>query len=413
MKSLKFILVFTLVLAFLGCKKDEGLNDSDHKQKFIKSYGTLSEGVDIAQTADGGFILFGTIQGASSIDLYLKKVDGFGNDQWSKTYDGPLGGFDEIAAAVKILDNGGYILLGTTTDTIPGAYIRSSYLIQTDYLGNVVNKSTYNSGVSAPKIENEQAYGISVIQSGNEIGNFLIVSEKSVTRTGGGVFSVGIVRGIENGSLNLLFINTLATISGSGFNIGPRDILITSNLEVVVTGFVDKTGSNGVLIAVYNEKGNGFVNFPSYGGAGNDLGHAIIENSKGEVVVAGYTTQGTKQLYVLNSIEYIGFTPSVQWSFTGKNSGENEAFDIVEMTDGYVIAGYSELNADRQFFLVKINSTGTSVIWEKKYGFVDFDAANALIKTDDNGLAVLGTSSDERGNKVMTLLKLDAGGNLR
>ena len=101
------------------------------------------------------------------------------------------------------------------------------------------------------------------------------------------------------------------------------------------------------------------------------------------------------------------------WKFPTALSQDDACLSVVDQIDGYVLVGYSESGGDRQMIITKISKDLGSVLWTKDYGYVDYDEAISVISTSDNGLAIVGTSSDERGNRIMTLLKLDSKGNLK
>lgn len=419
MKKGVLYLVLSISVIFSACKKDEGLNDSDHKSKFIKTMGTNAEGVDIKQTADGGYILLGTIQGESSKDIYLKRVDARGNHIWSRSYDGPLGDQNETASRIQVLDDGGYAIVGTTTifdSNSTAGFINATLLLVTDFEGNARTRPALAFATGS----NEIGFGIFISPS----GDFVLASEVTVILSATGQFKNGYIRLIDKNDYSVkATVEGTLNSSGPGSNLSFRDILVSSNDKVVLTGMTDQNGveestrGESLLLGVLqSDTSTSLDKNLAYGELDSDIGHRIIENSKDEVVMCGYSViSGNKQLYAINftNAGVLEPSPIPQWTYSGDHSGENEAFDIVEVSDGYVIAGYTESNDDRQFYIVKINSTGSSVVWEKEYGYVDFDEAKAIVATDDNGLAVLGTSSDERGNRVMTLLKLDANGNLK
>lgn len=436
MKRLAYINVLMIALALFSCKKDEGLSDADHKSKFIKAMGTAAEGVDLKQTSDGGYILLGTAQGSGGTDIYLKKVDGFGNHQWSKTYDGPLGGSQESAAAIEIKDDGGYIVLGTTTAEVSRVVagiqnpvtqtVQSSYLLDLDFQGNVIKSSTYNSGIQIlgvdtsantviVDVENETGNGLTK----TPLGNYLISSEKDIIILGSGTFKVGYARVIDPSSFSVIRLDSadLTLTSGNENNVVFVDAAFTASNQAVITGSIDQPqdAATGIsaLLSVYIE-GSGFTKNLAFGGSGEDEGQVIRSSASGDMIIAGYYSEGaTKQAYVLSFNDVNLPTPTPNWSFINTASVSNEVFDFVEVSDGFILAGYQEVDQNRQFYVLKINLDGSTKMWEKDYGFTGFDEAKAIVATDDNGLAVLGTSSDERGNRVMTLLKLDASGNLR
>ncbi len=96
----------------------------------------------VKQTSDGGFILAGSTMsyGVGQNDVYLIKIDIFGNLIWSKTFGG---NGNEGAAEILITSDGGFILAGNTNSY--GAGDSDKYIIKTDSLGNLVWSKTYGS----------------------------------------------------------------------------------------------------------------------------------------------------------------------------------------------------------------------------------------------------------------------------
>lgn len=76
------------------------------------------KGVSICPATDGGLVILGTVESETDQeDLYLVKTDGFGNLIWHYNY----GGTDnQQAASVRPLQDGSYLLFGTTYFTSPG-----------------------------------------------------------------------------------------------------------------------------------------------------------------------------------------------------------------------------------------------------------------------------------------------------
>jgi hypothetical protein len=95
----------------------------------------------IAPTSDGGYVVagktcsFGT---AGSCDVWVLKLDGWGNVVWQKTYGGTD---DEDASAIAPTSDGGYVVTGKTRSF--GAGGGDVWVLKLDSSGNVVWQKTY------------------------------------------------------------------------------------------------------------------------------------------------------------------------------------------------------------------------------------------------------------------------------
>lgn len=116
--------------------------DADGNEKWSKDYGgTGGEAAsDILVTNDGGYLVLGstTSIGAGEFDVHLFKTDALGNMQWEKTYGGANW---EEASSIQPTADGGYIIAGFTVSA--GDNARDFYLIKTDASGNLQWEKTY------------------------------------------------------------------------------------------------------------------------------------------------------------------------------------------------------------------------------------------------------------------------------
>jgi hypothetical protein len=110
--------------------------------QWAKTYGGISDdgAFSVQQTYDGGYIVAGYTRsfGAISEDVFLIKIDPFGDIQWAKTYGGKG---SEVATSVRQTADGGYIVAGYTTSF--GAGKGDIFLIKTDANGNIIWAKTY------------------------------------------------------------------------------------------------------------------------------------------------------------------------------------------------------------------------------------------------------------------------------
>lgn len=138
--------------------------DAEGNVQWDGKYGGPSQdqAFSMIQTADGGYALAGFTYsyGAGVSDFWLVKTDGFGNEQWNKTYGGPYG---ESANSVIQTSDGGYAIAGVT-----GSYGNGQgdfWLVKTDALGNKLWNRTYGG--------DETDYAYSAIQTSS--GGYILV----------------------------------------------------------------------------------------------------------------------------------------------------------------------------------------------------------------------------------------------
>ncbi len=136
------------------------------------------------------------------------------------------------------------------------------------------------------------------------------------------------------------------------------------------------------------------------------VGYNILLNTVGVGFIVGFDANGN-QLFAKN---------------TGGAGSFNYAMDLVETADGQVlICGYgnSDLNSNGSnaydIWVRKISRNDRSSIWLKSFGSIgQSDIPNAVIRTRDNGFALVGGSNYYVGgisNSYPLFLKIDGNGN--
>jgi hypothetical protein len=110
-----------------------------------KTYGGSGDdfGWDAQPVSDGGIVFVGYTNsfGAGGMDMYLMRLDTYGNELWSRTYGGPE---DDIAYSVSPTDDGGFILFGETRSYGSGDADALAVKLSSD--GSVTWSRTYGSG---------------------------------------------------------------------------------------------------------------------------------------------------------------------------------------------------------------------------------------------------------------------------
>ena len=136
-------------------------------------------------------------------------------------------------------------------------------------------------------------------------------------------------------------------------------------------------------------------------------------------------------ILVLFSMSRLIAQPNIQWQKCLGGSKEDDAFSIIQTSDGgYVLAGLTQSNDGditnnhsvidySDFWVVKLNVTG-SIQWQKCYGGSNADAANSIQQTTDGGYIVAGSaySNDSdvtanHGGADYWVLKLDSAGSIQ
>ena len=160
MRSVTFIILSFFVLIYLSCDRDE--ITPEQSDSFVKFYGgpSLDYGVDVKQTGDGGYAILGTITTPDKgTDMCLILTDKYGNSVTATKYYG--GAYDDKGICLRMLDDGGLILLGSYQDSITG---------NTDVL--IAKTNSYGVSLWEKIIDmdgNQEAYDLQVTSSGNMI----------------------------------------------------------------------------------------------------------------------------------------------------------------------------------------------------------------------------------------------------
>jgi PKD repeat protein len=148
--------------------------DANGRYVWYKTYNSESHwGDDVAfsiqQTNDGGYVVAGSTGAqqnvASNVDVYIIKLDASGNKIWEKTYGGSSG---DVAYSIQQTSDGGYIVAGMTVPF--GVAYPDVYIIKLDEYGNQIWEKTYggSSGDVAYSIQQTSDGGYIVAGSGSE-----------------------------------------------------------------------------------------------------------------------------------------------------------------------------------------------------------------------------------------------------
>lgn len=294
------------------------------------------------------------------------------NIQWQKclgafnSYDSLVGNFHlgyETARSIIKTQDGGYILAGETSgndgDVFGNHGSVDFWVVKMDLNGNIIWQKCLG-GLN-------DEYANDIIQTND--GGYLIV--------GGSESNDGDVFGNHGGvDFWVVKLNSSGTLQWQKCFGGNQKEVANSVKEVALGGFV--------IVGTTETINNGDVS--GYNGGISDGWVIKISNS------------GT-----------------LQWQKCIGDSGKDEIEDVTInnvgdfVTSGTTNSYYGSGNHGAQdFWLVKINSNGV-ITWNKCYGGSNFDIANSIEYTSDNGYILAGSTNSDNGdvngnNSVQTLI---------
>ena len=387
-------LIFLLAVLLFACNKEDYVS-SGQADSFIKFFGnSLSDfGFDVKQTSDGGYIFIGTTTTSEDgTDMLLIKTNKYGNQEWAKNFGGDL---DDKGYSLQIAYDGGYILLGSTTQSTGNT--TDFYLVRTDNSGNETWANTIGGS------SNEEGY---CVQQTDDGGYILIGYTESY---GFGAKDIFLVKTDQNG--DTLWTNTFG---GPVDDIG-RSVAQKNDKSFVITGSTksfSETGQDGSNLIIIKTNENGFeTDKITYGGLDNDYGESIQILPGGGYVVTGTTSSsgnGLSDIYLLLIGENIHEEP-VTKTFGGSENDFGYSIRLTE-NNGFIIVGTKGISGNSAVYLIKTDNSGAEE-FSKTYGGVGNETGKAVEQTTDGGFIIIGSSVIE-GNSMISLVKTRPDGGL-
>jgi hypothetical protein len=230
----------------------------------------------VRQSTDGGFIAVGSTYsfGAGSYDIYLIKTDAFGNLLWSKVYGGSS--LDE-GKAIELTSDGGYIITGTT---VVSSIAYNSYLLKTDFNGNVLWSKAYGGTANGN-------YGFSV---DNTAGNGFAIT--GYTGSGAGNDDAFLIRTDSAG--NLQWSKTYGNTRYERAN----SVRHTSDGGFVLAGVTNRLSGGNLNYIIRTDSNGDTLWTRCFGGTG--LATSIRETNDSGFICYGYVT-----MFPLSQVGYV------------------------------------------------------------------------------------------------------------
>jgi hypothetical protein len=314
----------------------------------------------VIATTDGGYLLGGWTQsfGSGMDDVWLLKTNFQGDSLWNLSY-GILTD-DRAEAVIEVPD--GYLAAGFSNGIVSGE--KDMLLLKTDLDGNLLWHRTY--GGASP----DQARALAPV-------------------AGGGCVMAGNTAsyGVAGSDLWMLKVDSEGdsiwsrTFGGEGTE-WAYAVTPASDGGFVAAGITTSFGAGGNDMWLVKASANGDSLWShTYGGNSQDEARAVIETSDGGFLIAGQTYSFGSFLTDMWVVKTDANGDSL-WSRTFGAIDEDEAWDVVETSDGgYLIAGMTESfgSGDKDMWLVKMSLDGDS-LWSQTYGGPAADGAYALVQ---------------------------------
>ena len=366
---------------------------------------------DVAQAMeiapDGGFIILATtrIQKAESdipnFKIKLIKTDPLGNPVWQMLYPAvDVKDKNYTAGAIQIIPSGGYVITG---DDIQANGTIKALLMTVDDIGGLTKSASYNTSTG----QTVRGKAVAV----NAAGNFLVLSTSGNDKM--------YLTEIDKNTFQSVIPNPVEYAAGQT-NLSNR-LLIDELGKAVWSGVVTKSGLTGIRLikTTPNSINTDFdllISIPGFNEVGKDfckygLGYALTGSTNQK---NGVATPGTDTDILFKRLSSDGTVLS-STSFPIENQND-EGNSISTTLDGGLILLSSANSAgiagrgDTDFYLIKINAFGDKT-WTSAFGSKFKDEGVTVRQTSDSGYVVLGTTT-QGSLKIITLLKTDKNGKI-
>lgn len=346
-------------------------------------------GFQVQQTNDGGYALFGATWNntAGSADMLLIRTDAIGNELWSRTY----GGVNlDMGYGGRQTADGGYVLCGM----FGGFGTDSLTLIRTDALGNMTWTGHYPGALGR-----DIAYN--VVETAN--GGFTVCGFTEGT----GVAEDALLLHVDaTGGLQWARTIDLAASEVAWNLVATND----GGYAMVLNSFqVGDVNGDPVLVRCNAQGDTLWTRRYVFGGA--DETHGLALTNDGGFLLAGGNGYPDRDLVLLRT----DAQGNELWRQEWVTAWDEMANGVQAMDDGgFIGAGRTAAQQPGQvaMYLLRTDAAGT-LLWERTVERGLICQANALDRTDDGGVVVIGYTTDTLGGGSLTdifLAKADGAG---
>ena len=347
----------------------------------------------VALVSDGGYLLAGsttdTLEEVTVAEL--TRLDMYGDVIWRKQYPGDgTSSFSDLL----IETNGSIIAVGWTA-TAPGRD-PDIYAVNTDADGNLIWETIYG------ELEKDEAHALIKAHD----GSYILACETNNTEASGGIKDAMLVKMSAGGSV--IWKKLYGTTEGED----ARSVAPTIDGGYVFTG-IQSIGATGfdIYFVKTDAEGNKVweKNYPN-----GDVANSLVSTDDEGFILAGYRLAeglGGREVYIVKTSS----TGDTLWTKTFGGINAEEASSIIQTSDlGYLIAGRTGSfgAGGDDVYLIKLDNSGAES-WVRYYGGKAGDHASCVREISGDGYIVTGGTGSFGGGSNIYVLKLNADGLLQ
>ncbi|MBP6312708.1 MAG: T9SS type A sorting domain-containing protein, partial [Flavobacteriales bacterium] len=354
-----------------------------------RTFGGLGDdqGMSIRALADDGAIFCGSTGsfGVGGGDVYLVRLDINGSIVWSRTIGGPG---VEVGSQVLVLNDGGFLVIGTTNSNGAGGYDGFATRLTPD--GDILWQHTYGTS------EWDFFYGGDLFDD----GFYFAGRTFGYGSTSGDYWVVKVdLQGNE------IWNNSYGQDGAEE----ARSLLCTPTGDCIVAGTADLDSPNSTSVIFRVNQSGQQLWATELGVEGQEVARDVASIASGGYVLAGYNVglDSTKRMF-MGKVSEDG---AVDWVRNVSSGGNDwEANGVMELPDGNIlVAGYTkEYGAgDKDFSLLFLDPDGY-FISGPTYGGGQADEAYSVDLTSDGGYYLVGsTESYGPGTEAVYVIRSD------
>ena len=173
----------------------------------------------------------------------------------------------------------------------------------------------------------------------------------------------------------------------------------------------DRNCTDDVWLIKMNAQGREQWNL-TLGGTDNEEVEFVRQTTDGGYILIGNTNSydvGTFEIWFVK----VDLNGNMQWNKTFGGIGQDKAYSVNQIPDGYIIAGSTKKSnrfEDSDFWLVKTDTKGEQ-LWNNTFrGLIWHDSADSIQQTRDGGHIIAGITPFGYGHNDFLLVKIDSNG---